>query len=215
VREHRVVTSRRARYYTIGGGADPLPETWIVLHGLGQLAKVFLTYFESIAAPERLIVAPEGLNRYYVDRDSSGSTRNATVGATWMTREDRDNEIADYVDFLDAVWRETAPAAQRVTALGFSQGVATACRWIVQGTSRVDRLVSWAGQIPPDVDAAKLRALRDGVVLVAGDSDEFAVWMAEGDHEARLERASVAYQSVRFEGGHRLDRVTLQQVAGQ
>ncbi|HEX9563638.1 MAG TPA: hypothetical protein VF981_06695 [Gemmatimonadaceae bacterium] len=212
MQEHRLVTARRARYFTIGGTATPLPEAWIVLHGLGQLASVFITYFESVATAERLIVAPEGLNRYYVAPGPSG-TRDAKVGATWMTREDRENEIADYVDFLDAVCAESAAAAGRVTVLGFSQGVATACRWMVRGKSRIDRLVLWAGQIPPDVDAAALHALRDGVVLVAGDSDEYADWMAEGNHEDRLQRAGVRHDVVRFEGGHRIDRETLQRVA--
>ena len=193
MREHRLVTARRARYFTVGGGADPLPEAWIVLHGLGQLASAFITYFESIATPERLFVAPEGLNRYYVAPGASGGTRDAKVGATWMTREDRENEIADYVDFLDAVHARSAATAARVTVLGFSQGVATACRWVAMGKSRVDRLVSWAGQIPPDVDAASLSRLREGVVLVACETDEFAPWIAEGEPEARMAAAGVRY----------------------
>jgi predicted esterase len=212
--EHRIVTSRRARYFTSGGGANPPHEVWIVLHGLGQLAAVFLTYFEDIATPDRLVVAPEGLNRYYVGPGSSGSTRDAKVGATWMTREDREAEIADYVDFLDAVWSETAAPATRVSVLGFSQGAATACRWVAKGKSRVDRLVIWAGQIPPDVDVAAFRSLAGGVVLAEGDADEYAAWMAEGEHESRLRRAGVSFESVRFEGGHRLDRMTLQRIAG-
>ncbi len=47
-----------------------------------------------------------------------------------MTKEDRENEIADYVDFLDAVFGEVVTPGARVTVLGFSQGVATAARWL-------------------------------------------------------------------------------------
>jgi hypothetical protein len=86
VQEHRLVTTRRARYYTIGGGEHPLSEAWIVLHGLGQQASVFIKYFQSIASPGRLVVAPEALNRYYVTLGTSGRTADAKVGATWMTR---------------------------------------------------------------------------------------------------------------------------------
>jgi predicted esterase len=212
VLEHRLRTVRRARYFTAGGTARPLPEAWLVLHGVGQLAAKFLAYHESIVTPERLVIAPEALNRYYVSR-STTDPADAKPGATWMTREDRENEIADYVDFLDAVWHETASGAHRVTVLGFSQGVATACRWVARGQSRIDRLVSWAGQIPPDVDAAALGVLRDGVTLVAGEADEYATWLAEGDHEARLAAAGVSYEVVTFPGGHRMDRETLQRVA--
>jgi len=209
VQEHRLVTTRRARYYTIGGGEKPLSEAWIVLHGLGQLASVFIKYFQSIASPGRLIVAPEALNRYYVAPSASGRTADAKVGATWMTRMDRENEIADYVDFLDAVWRETASGATRVTVLGFSQGVATACRWIAMGKSRVDRLIAWAGQLPPDVEPSVFAKLSGGVTLVHGTTDEYSAWIAEGNHDARLVAAGIRPQVVTFEGGHRMDRLTL------
>ncbi len=213
VSEHRLVTPRRARYYTEGGGEVPLPEAWIVLHGFGQLARNFISAFAHLAAPGRLLVAPEALNRFYVDRESSGSTAEASVGATWMTREDRDAEIADYVDLLDAVHGETAAGAARLTVLGFSQGVATACRWIASGKVRPDRLIAWAGQLPPDVNTASLSVVKEGLVLVVGSRDQFTRWIDEGDHARRLESAGIPYQVVTFEGGHRLDRETLQRLA--
>ena len=213
MQEHRLVTTRRARYYTIGGGEQPLSEAWIVLHGLGQLASVFIKYFQSIATPGRLIVAPEALNRYYVTPGASGRTADAKVGATWMTRMDRENEIADYVDFLDAVYRESAMGAARVTALGFSQGVATACRWAVMGNSRVDRLIAWAGQLPADVDPAVYAKLSGGITLVAGTADEYSAWIAEGNHDARLVAEGLKPRVVTFDGGHRMDRLTLDNLA--
>jgi predicted esterase len=211
IKEHRVVTTRRARYYTIGGGPQ-LDEAWIVLHGLGQLASVFITYFKSIATPTRLIVAPEALSRHYLDGGSGSG--DAKIGATWMTREDRDNEIADYVEFIDSVWRETAMHAPRVTVLGFSQEVATAARWVALGNGRVDRLIAWAGQLPPDVDPAVFTRLAGGLTMVTGSTDEYAGWIAQGDHEARLVAAGVTPQHLTFDGGHRMDRVTLESLAG-
>ena len=211
--EHRLITKRRARYYTIGGGAEPLGEAWIVLHGLGQLASVFTKYFQSIATPERLIVAPEALNRYYVAPGASGRTADAKVGATWMTRMDRENEIADYVDYLDAMYLETVPTGSRVTVLGFSQGVATASRWLAKGRSRIDRLIAWAGQLPPDVDPSVYRKLSGGVTLVVGSTDEYAPWIAEGNNGKRLEAAGITPTDVSFDGGHRMDRLTLDAIA--
>ena len=212
ISEHRITTARRARYYTAGGG-DELEEVWIVLHGLGQLAGVFITYFKTVATPTRLIVAPEALSRHYIMPGDSGRTRDAKVGATWMTREDRDHEIADYVEYLDKVWRETAGGASRVTVLGFSQGVATAARWIASGGSRVDRLIAWAGQIPKDVDPKAFAALSGGITTVVGTTDEFAPWIAEGEHDARLVAAGITPKHLTFEGGHRMDRLTLESIA--
>ena len=212
--EHRLVTTRRARYYTIGGDGPQIDEAWIVLHGQGQRASVFLKYFESIMTPGRLIVAPEALNRHYIAPGSSGRAADAEVGTTWMTRMDRENEIADYVDFLDAVWGETCANVPRVTALGFSQGVATACRWIAMGKSRVDRLVAWAGQLPPDVDPSVFAKLSGGITLVTGKTDEYASWIAEGNNDGRLVAAGVNPTVVAFDGGHRMDRLTLEGIAG-
>jgi predicted esterase len=209
-----LATTRRARYYTIGGGSGgSVDEVWIVLHGHGQLASVFINYFKSIATPGRLVVAPEALNHFYVEPGTSGRSRDATVGATWMTRLDRENDIADYVDFLDAVWGETAARASLVVALGFSQGVATACRWIAMGTSRVDRLVAWAGQLPADVDPSAFTKLSGGVTFVAGTTDEYAAWIAEGDHQTRLTTVGITPEVVTFDGGHRMDRLTLDAIA--
>ena len=213
MQEHRLVTSRRARYYTIGGGEQPLPEAWIVLHGLGQLARIFITYFQSIDAPGRLVVAPEALNRYYLFTEPGMRSKDAKVGATWMTREDRENEIADQVDYLDAVWRETAAGASRVTVLGFSQGVATAARWIATGKSRVDRFVAWSRQLPPDVDPSVYAKLAGGITMVAGTTDEYATWIAEGNHDSRMVAAGVTPKVVTFDGGHRMDRLTLDEIA--
>ena len=212
MQEHRLVTTRRARYFTEGGGEQPLGESWIVLHGLGQLASVFMTYFRSIATPSRLVVAPEALNRHYI-MESGTRSKDAKIGATWMTREDRENEIADYVDFLDNVWRETSEGASRVTVLGFSQGVATAARWVAMGKSRIDRFVAWAGQIPPDVEPSAFAKLSGGITMVSGDKDEFSSWIAEGDHGGRLTAAGVTPKMLTFEGGHRMDRLTLEGIA--
>ena len=212
--EHRLVTTRRARYYTVGGGDESLGDVWIVLHGLGQLAGTFITFFRSIATPGRLVVAPEALNRHYLI-PYGGRTSDAKIGATWMTRLDREADIADYVDYLDAVWRETAAGASRVTVLGFSQGVATAARWIAMGKSRVDRFVAWAGQLPPDVDPAVFAKLSGGLTIVVGTSDEFSTWIAEGNHDSRLEAAGVKPEVVLFDGGHRMDRLTLEQLANR
>ena len=212
--EHRLTTIRRARYYTIGGEGASLDEVWIVLHGHGQLASVFLNYFKSIATPQRLVVAPEALNHYYVEPGASGRTKDAKLGATWMTRLDRENDIADYVDFLDAVWGETAARAPRVVALGFSQGVATASRWIAMGKSRVDRLVAWAGQLPSDVNPSAFTKLSGGVTFVSGTTDEYASWIEEGDHRSRLVAVGITPEVVTFDGGHRMDRLTLDAIAG-
>jgi predicted esterase len=215
VEEHRLPTTRRARYFTVGGDGGAPSEAWIVVHGYGQLAAPFLRNFEGVARPHRVIVAPEALNRYYVREGTRGTRGDARVGATWMTQEDRENEIADYVDFLDAVREEAVPPAARLTVLGFSQGAATAVRWLQQGRARVACLVVWAGQLPHDADLAALRERlgEGGVVLVEGMSDDYAAWIRDGHNAERLAEAGIPHRLLGFDGGHRLDEALLTRLA--
>lgn len=211
--EHRLRTTRRARYYTLGGDGA-VTSAWVVCHGFGQLAASFVEQFAGIATPSRRIIAPEALNRFYLNTDRDPARSDDRVGATWMTREDREAEIADYVDFLDAVRIEAVPAGVPVTALGFSQGVATVTRWAALGAKPLARLVLWAGKIPPELDVVQL-ALRagEGIVLACGSGDEVNPWVDMQRQRERLAAASVPFDDRRFEGGHRLDRALLAALA--
>jgi predicted esterase len=211
--EHRIQSVRRARYYTLG--AADAHDVWVVAHGFGQLAADFARHFAPIAGPRRLIVVPEGLHRFYLGTAADGSHAQAKVGASWMTREDRLNDIADYVDLLDAVYASSTPAGARVTALGFSQGVATMTRWIVGGRSRVHRFIAWAGEIPADTELARLRErLTEPVLVVQGTRDQWSDWTKQGDARRRLESAGLEVEPVSFDGGHRLDDEVLARLSG-
>ena len=210
MREHRLSVTRSARYYTLGEPGEGVREVWFVLHGYAQLAARFLRHFEPLDDGTRLIVAPEGLSRFYL-------TENPTerrVGATWMTKEDRLAEIADYVRYLDTVYDDVLRAMDRarikVTVLGFSQGSATACRWTTLGASRFERLIVWGGEIPPDVDL--LPSLR--LSLVYGSRDEYFPPKVVAATEARLREHRIPYDLAPFDGGHEINGGVLQKVAG-
>jgi predicted esterase len=210
---------RTARYVTLGDASDRIREVWIVVHGYGQLAGNFIGPFADLDDGTRLIVAPEALNRYYLVPPSAGPTAERPVGATWMTREDRDHEIADYVayldDLLEHVMRPLDHARVAVRALGFSQGVATVVRWVVRGRVRVDELICWAGSTPPDVDPLTLAQVLDGapVRFVVGSRDELAPESVIAREEQRLRASGVSLTLTRFDGGHTLSRAVLRELA--
>ncbi|HJS73420.1 MAG TPA: phospholipase, partial [Vicinamibacteria bacterium] len=85
---HHLAVPRTARYLTLGPGEGPIEEVWFLLHGYGQLASELLHYARALAGDRRLLVAPEGLSRFYHEDHEK-------VGASWMTREDRLAEIDD------------------------------------------------------------------------------------------------------------------------
>jgi predicted esterase len=212
---HHLKTLRSARYYTLGESVRAPSSLWLVLHGYGQLAERFLAKLAALDDGSRLIVAPEGLSRFYVD----AITEHRKVGASWMTREDRLNEIEDYVAYLDAVHdavvRASGAADAKLTVLGFSQGAATAARWAAAGHGRVDRLILWAGVLPPELTApdaaSRLRATR--LALVLGDRDPLSQSEPLAPQRAALERAGVPYEILSFEGGHEIDGAMLRRLA--
>jgi predicted esterase len=216
--EHHIDITRRARYFTLGDAARGVAEVWFVCHGYGQLAARFLEKFRVLADGRRYLVAPEGLSRFYLTEDPA----ERRVGASWMTREDRLAEIDDYVRYLDAVYADVFGSVDRsgrsrvtVVALGFSQGAATVSRWAAMGVARIDRLVLWGGELPPDPDlsvaADRLRAVK--LSLVYGRHDEFFTPKVIAETEARLHEHRVAYDVTAFDGGHELDEALLRRLA--
>ena len=85
-------TLKTARYYLAGSPSGKTKNIWIVIHGYGQLAGKFIQQFEFLINDETVVIAPEGLSRFY-----TGSATGELIGAGWMTKEERDNEIKDYI----------------------------------------------------------------------------------------------------------------------
>ena len=202
----------------IGEPGPAVRELWIACHGYGQLAARFLRPFEALADAARVIAAPEALNRFYVAPPASvADAARRRVGATWMTREDRDAEIADYVGYVERLHdllRAECPAAA-VTAFGFSQGAATISRWIALGRVDVRHLVLWGGAPPPDLDLRRLRERLRGarITIVAGEHDG-TVPASDLDSAAeRLRAAGMRCEVLRFAAGHVLDSGTLLRLA--
>ena len=219
ITEHHLTVRRTARYCTLGDASASAPDLWIVCHGFAQLARAFLEEFRPIARPGRLIVAPEALNRFYLNREAGRAGASARVGAAWMTREDRLAEIEDYVGYLDDLCRELVGGRPEgdvhVTVLGFSQGAATVARWLVHGASKIDRVILWAGLLPPEVDpagAAHERLAETDLYLVLGKADDMLDTAQVRAQRASLETAGIRHSVVEFEGGHRLDRETLERL---
>lgn len=209
---HSLQVTRTARVATLGS-PEAATVWWVVLHGYGQLSADLLPSASVLASPECCVVAPEGLSRFYVD----GPTSHEQVGASWMTREERSHEIEDYVAYLDAVVRRlrsvTDPPTVRV--VGFSQGAATASRWVLLGDTPVERLVLWGGAPAHDLDltahADRLRSL--DLTLVAGTEDQYVTAERREAVRRRLDQNDIPFTIHTFDGGHRLDDETLETIA--
>lgn len=209
---HSLRVPRTARFHTLGEPTSAR-EVWYLLHGYGQLASAVLEACAILATPERLLVAPEALSRFYT-RGGEGA-----VGASWMTREDRAAEIADYLEYFEMLASHVATLGVARGApqnlLGFSQGAATASRWACHGSARFEHLILWGGGIAPDL---KIGALQQGlertrITLVHGDADRVFDAVLCAHDSAMLRSARLQVDEATFAGGHAIDPATLERIA--
>lgn len=212
MQHHHLTIPRTARYCTLGELTNKTQEVWFVCHGYGQLAPYFIKKFEPLASETRLIVAPEALSRFYLEGFSG------RVGATWMTREERTAEIEDYVNYLnllyDAILGNTDTNHLKINILGFSQGTATVCRWVMNQHIKFDRLILWAGYFAngiEDVIAPQLLSNKE-VVLVYGTQDEFLKQIDVVKYEANIRQNIPQLRVITFEGGHTVEAEALLKV---
>ena len=212
--EQHFPVTRTARYYQLGELSATTQRVWLVAHGYGQLAAYFIRHFAHLTAadPHLVIIAPEGLSRFYLQGTGG------RVGATWMTREDRLTEIDDYVAYLNQLTQRLlaqASAEAAVTVLGFSQGAATVSRWLAQAAFRPARLILWAGAFPPDMALPMATDLlrRLPVTLVCGTEDEFISAEALSQQQQFLHQMGVDATVLQFAGTHTLHGPTLTQLA--
>ena len=204
----------KARYQTLGTLQPDTKKVWFVIHGYGQLAEFFIRKFKSLEAKGIYVIAPEGLSRFYLEdvtkRSQGGSQR---VGATWMTRENRQMDIHNYLTYLTEVYTSVMKLSNSipVTILGFSQGAATATRWAVSNRIRFDRLVLWAGMLPEDMDFQLGRELLTDkkIIHVYGTQDVFITDERFQQMKLLAEKLTTVPRMVRFEGGHEIHEATL------
>ncbi len=221
-------TERTARIAHLGP-PDATRSLWICLHGYRQLAPWFLRRFRILDDGTRRIVAPEALNRFYVGDPDGRHGADARVGATWMTREDREAEIADYTRYLEAVLdaesaggvvtsdapRSSAVPRRPVVVLGFSQGAHTAARWMHRSRHDVRAVVLWGEGLPHDTTPDDLRGAPRRWVLVRGEADPTRSAEREAEDGLRLDAAGAEWEVRMHPGGHRIDAGPLEALASK
>lgn len=209
----------KARYFQSGEINKLTKNVIIAFHGYGQLAKYFLRKFESIVNDETVVIAPEGLHHFYLeDVNSRNKTKNNRVGATWMTRENRLMDIENYLMYLNTLYKKELEGRNiDLTILGFSQGAATATRWILQGDINFNKLILWAGIFPPDMNFEEgHEILKDKSVFhVIGNNDPFVTDERIKEMTRLCGKLSINPHQVSFQGGHEIDAETLKKILVQ
>jgi len=212
--EHEIHFNFKARYYTSGELNSTTTKIWFVLHGYGQLARYFIKKFKVLSDAGVFVIAAEGLSKFYLeDVTSRAQSGNHRVGATWMTRENRLSDIENYLNYLTILYKKEVPPDfhGEITILGFSQGAATATRWAIDGNNPFQRLILWAGVLPPDMNFNKGHEILKNkkIFEVFGKTDPYLT--EERLHEVALlnARLGIIPSRIEFDGGHELNEDVL------
>jgi len=184
----------QARSGSLDSARDKQFPVLVGFHGYAENAERMLEALLRIRGQRQwLLVSVQALNRFY--------NRANEVVASWMTRQDREQAIADNIAYVasvvDAVKREY-PTSEAIVYVGFSQGVATAYR--AAAASRALGLIALAGDVPPDI-APLIRSLPP-VLIGRGATDD---WYTEAKAAADLKvfaDAGIQPTIHVFEGGH-------------
>ena len=205
-------TAKSGRFFLSQQPHKKITQVWVVCHGYGQLANYFLKWFEPVFNDSTLIIAPEGLHRFYL------SGFSGKVGASWMTKEDRETDIIDYITFMDNVINSIKGEINKdyhLHALGFSQGVATITRWICNTNHQIDSISLWAGEMPKDLNykscKSKLNALNPKLFI--GENDQFYSKLAVKKELSFLKENQLSYSYIEFDGKHKIEPEPLQILA--
>jgi predicted esterase len=209
MQKHQLTVPKTVRYFTLGEFNENTETVWFVIHGYGQLAEYFIKKFKVLDDDKKFVIAPEALSKFYL-KDFNGR-----VGATWMTREDRENEIMDYINYLnllyDTVLVENKDKSYKINILGFSQGTATAARWCMNEHICYDRLILWAGYFGNGIQDVinPEKVLDKEVILCYGKEDEFLKQIDIQHYENDVRSVIPHVQIHTFEGGHTIEEADL------
>lgn len=211
VKENKIQVQKTAHYFTIGTPGPHIKKLWIVCHGYGQLASSIIHKFEKLDDGETLIVAPEALSRFYWGGFSGD------VGASWMTKAHRLDEIEDYTNYLQQIYErfssQISPSA-RINLFGFSQGCVTQVRWIVKHYPAFSNLILWGGIVADDLEyASHLAYLSDkNIYFVYGDKDQFLTKERIAKYTQFMNDQQLDIATYPFEGKHEVVRSVLHQL---
>lgn len=200
----------KARYYRLGEINKDTKQVWFVIHGYGQLAQFFIKKFKLLEQKDICVIAPEGLSRFYLEdiptRIAGGTNR---VGATWMTKENREMDIENYINYLQSIYKTELKSYKKtsVTLLGFSQGAATATRWALSNNFDFDRFVLWAGIFPPDMNFEKGKTIlgRKEVIAVYGNKDSFITAERMEEMKMLTDKLNIQPKEITYDGAHEIN----------
>jgi len=208
---HKFKVERTAQYSTIGNANKNTTRLVIACHGQGQLAKHFVRRFDVLDDGKTFIVAPEGLSKYYL------KNMQGDVGASWMTKEDRLDEISDYANYLQQLYDHFVPMLAdevEIILFGFSQGGATIFRWAMEKFPKVDAFILFGSMLPEDLDYHPYLDYFNSKKLIwmYGTEDQFLTPPRLEFARDVITKSKLNFEELTFEGKHVVSREVVKEL---
>ena len=206
VMEERQLSITKTANYGLSGNKKAT-RLLVSFHGYGQLVKYFIRKFRSLEE-DYLIVTPEALHYFYTQGFEG------RVGASWMTSENRETEIQDYLSYVDTLLANLKmefPQINEITLLGFSQGTATASRYFMHTSHAISKLIMWSGFPAHDLDYEELKKklLAKPMLLIQGKTDLLRPEEIFKQTIDKYNESGLPYELTWYEGGHAVEGGTL------
>jgi predicted esterase len=183
------------------------PRALVVLHGYGQLARYFIKKFEHIKTYD--IIAVQAPNLFYLNGFSG------RVGANWMTKENRLEAIDNQHQMLLALKKFLGKKYESVALCGFSQGVATASRWMMWGDLSFEKVLLYAGEIAREALSYFKNPNVDSIKYAVGDEDEFFSLEKVQLYQNKLTDLGISLKLDLVSGNHSVDNEVVSSFFGE
>jgi len=200
--------SIQAPYLKVGSNSQQTKNIWVIFHGYGQLVEEFSKLFSPLISDENILLFPQGLSKFYL----RGVDKK--IGANWMTSQDRDIDIKNYLKYLDQLFAsEIQPMKKdiKLHLLGFSQGGHTASRWVRHSSLNYDRLILWGSSLAHEIDQGDVseRFSAGENIMILGDQDRFISNEQALLIKNRYSKINFDCRLVEYHGGHDIDQNVL------
>ena len=201
-KEKRLSYTISNTYSTLNEHTENTKTVWLVFHGIGYLSRYFLKYFKHLNPEENYIIAPQAQSKYYLN----GEYRH--IGASWLTRENTEEEIKNMVNYLDAVFEaEGLSEIENLNIFGYSQGVSVATRFVARRKIKCNNLIMHSGKVPQELKSEDFSFLTKTIFsFIYGTKDKY---LESGIISVEKDRLNEIFpqnlQILTFEGGHEVN----------
>ena len=200
----KISVSKTARYFQAGSVSNKTKNIWFVFHGYGMLGEFFIKKFESLVDNETIIIAPEATSRFYLNN------KYERVGASWITKVDKDDDIIDNSNFLNQLYNKLISQIGHeqinLNILGFSQGGSTACRWALNEKFNINSICFWGSDIPKECLTEKYRNRWNTmkISIIIGKKDTLIPLEYREKFRDLIDDYGLNYSLVEYDGDHRI-----------